>query len=180
MKIIFLLLCLFSFSFSDVKNYKLYQDSSWATYTMIHPLKTVTSTSTNFQGELKVSSIGTFTIMQATLVADPKTFTCGIAFIDDYAMEIIEYHKHKEIKFKGKVIASRDNTYIIDGTLSFHGVDKEIQIPVIYERNGKFVNIYGEFNIYLADFQLKRPRVFGMYIDKKLYISFKLSSKVTD
>ena len=102
MKIFLFLLCFFSFSFSDEKIYKLYKDSSWATYTMVHPLRIVNSTSKDFFGELKVSSIGIFTIMEVIVVADPRTFTCGIPFIDNYAMDIIEYHKHKEIKFKDR------------------------------------------------------------------------------
>lgn len=180
MKILILFLCLFSFSFSDEKIYKLYQDSSWATYTMVHPLKTVNSTSANFFGELKASYVGIFTFMEVNIVADPKTFTCGSPFIDDYAMEIIEYHKHKEIKFKGYVIENQDGTYVVNGTLSFHGEDKNMWIPVTYESNGDFVTAYGEFNIYLDDFKLKRPRVLGMYIDKKLNVKFKLTTKIEE
>lgn len=180
MKTLLLILSIFNFSFSTERIFQLYQDSSWATYTVVHPLKTVTSTSTDFSGFAKVTSIGEMSIIEVKVIADPKTFTCGIKFIDNYAIEIIEYHKHKEIKFKGYVVANRDNTYIVYGTLTFHGIDKDMRIPVRYEKVGDFINIYGKFDIYLDDFKLKRPKVFGMYIDKKLSIGFKMTSKMDE
>lgn len=174
MRTLLLILLMSNLVFSG-RVFTLYKDSSWATYQMVHPLKTVNSTTTNFFGELHFDS--TLNGIQITVIADPKTFSCGTEFIDNYALKIVEYSKYKEIKFTGSFVKKVDEyNYVVYGGLLFHGIYKEMEIPIQLKRNGTYVSATGEFPVYLSDFNLKRPRPLGMYIDNKLTIFFKLTA----
>jgi polyisoprenoid-binding protein YceI len=50
------------------------------------------------------------------------------------------------------------------GTLSLHGVDREVTIPVRFERNGRTLHGNARFTIALADFRITPPRMLGLKV----------------
>jgi polyisoprenoid-binding protein YceI len=50
------------------------------------------------------------------------------------------------------------------GTLSLHGVDRQVTIPVRFERNGRTLRGDARFTIALADFRITPPRMLGLKV----------------
>lgn len=62
--------------------------------------------------------------------------------------DFFEVSTYTTINFKSKSIAKTASGYITKGTLTMHGISKEIEIPFVYENN----QLKGTFNLNRLDF----------------------------
>lgn len=96
-------------------------------------------------------------------------------FNESYA----ESDQFPKATFTGSIANFRPNspnTYFFDGTLSFHGVKKSLRripLDVVFKEN--IVQISGELPLYVADFDIKVPKIVSRKIPEKIFVSIDLS-----
>ena len=96
-------------------------------------------------------------------------------FNESYA----ESDQFPKATFTGSIANFRpnsSNTYLFDGTLSFHGIQKSLRripLDVVFKEN--IVQISGELSLYVADFDIKVPKIISRKIPEKIFVSIDLS-----
>jgi hypothetical protein len=90
----------------------------------------------------------------------------------------VESHKYPKALFKGFIINFKDisdNTDTeIKGTITIHGIEKEISIIVKLKIDNEKINISGDFMVEVADFNIKIPAVVRNNIAKIIKVTFNL------
>ena len=96
-------------------------------------------------------------------------------FNESYA----ESDQFPKATFTGSIANFRtnsSNTYFFGGTLSFHGIQKSLRhipLDVVFKEN--IVQIHGELPLYVADFDIKVPKIVSRKIPEKIYVTIDLS-----
>lgn len=93
----------------------------------------------------------------------------------------VESHKYPKATFKGfilnfKELEDTDDTEI-KGTITIHGIEKEISIIARINSNQKVIKISGDFMVEVADFNIKIPAVVRNNIAKIIKVDFNLEHK---
>ncbi|MCF7561378.1 YceI family protein [Sabulilitoribacter multivorans] len=95
-------------------------------------------------------------------------------FNENYA----ESTKFPKATFKGKIIHDSNENWI-EGTLTFHGKSKRIQIvPITYSLDNNVVEISGNFDVNASDFDIKIPKIVKNKISESVNVSFVFSLKL--
>lgn len=95
-------------------------------------------------------------------------------FNENYA----ESTKFPKATFKGKIIQD-SNEHWIEGTLTFHGKSKQIQVvPITYSLDNNVVEISGNFDVNASDFDIKIPKIVKNKISESVNVSFVFSLKL--
>jgi len=89
----------------------------------------------------------------------------------------IESDLYPKANFRGKILnfdtkTSEKQTKIIRGNLNIHGISKEIDIKATIKKIGESYTIYGEFEVFVNDFQIKIPPILSSNIAKSISIKF--------
>ncbi len=112
-----------------------------------------------------------------------KSFMFEKALMQEHFNEnYVESDKYPKATFKGEIldfeILKETNSKIeVKGILKIHGKSKEIIIPATMTKTDAEILINGEFNIQLADFDIKIPAVVAKNIAKKIKVTFKFNHK---
>lgn len=93
----------------------------------------------------------------------------------------VESHKYPKATFNGfilnfKELEDTDDTEI-KGTITIHGIEKEISIIARINSNQKVIKISGDFMVEVADFNIKIPAVVRNNIAKIIKVDFNLEHK---
>lgn len=171
----FLVLSVVSIPNSQTVKYFTNKSESTASHTIYHPLKTVTSTSKNIDGTLTIIDS---TFSEVTISSEVTSFKCGIKFIDDWAIKIVEYNKYSRVTFTSTTLTPRQDGYLVTGIMDFHGVKKEIEFPVKTSIKNDMAYASGSLELTPTDFNIKLPRPFGISIENKLTVVFNLSTRI--
>jgi hypothetical protein len=89
----------------------------------------------------------------------------------------IESDIYPKAKFEGKIIdfdanSKEEQTKIIRGKLTIHGITKEIDIKSTIKNIDGNYTIAGEFDAFVKDFQIKIPPILSSNIAKTISIKF--------
>jgi polyisoprenoid-binding protein YceI len=95
-----------------------------------------------FKMKVAVNSINTGNGMQNQHAVSPKWF---------------DAEKYPEIKFASRSVEKTEKGYVAHGTMSIHGVDKEFDIPFVFENKGVKGIFRGKFDINRNDFKIGDP-----------------------
>ncbi len=136
--------------------------------TIHHPLKDVKFKSNKHSIiiESKDSSIHSIKVS-----LDGKYLTSGIQWIDEWSLKILEWNKYDKIYFTSINIKKiSPNSFTATGIIDFHGVKKSIDIPLRY-KNGVWS---GKFRLCVNDFNIKKPKPFGIYIDDYVTVELEI------
>ena len=71
--------------------------------------------------------------------------------------------------------ASGEATATFSGTLSLHGVVREVSFPLTVVRDGARADASGTFAVLLSDYGMTRPNLFGTTVDDRVDLSVVLS-----
>ncbi len=71
--------------------------------------------------------------------------------------------------------ASGETTATFSGTLSLHGVTREVEFPVTVVRDGAQADASGTFAVLLSDYGMTRPSLFGTVVNDHVDLSVALS-----
>lgn len=89
----------------------------------------------------------------------------------------VESDKYPKSKFKGKISgfdynSQAEQTVSIEGTLSLHGKTADVKTEAILIKKDGKLSLKGEFNVLVADFDIKIPRTVKDNIAKSIKVSF--------
>lgn len=110
-----------------------------------------------------------------------KSFMFKKALMQEHFNEnYVESDKYPKATFKGEILnfdAIKDNETEteVKGTITIHGVSKEITIPANITRTAEAIIVKGEFFVKVADFNIKIPAVVVNNIAKKIKVNFEFN-----
>ena len=93
---------------------------------------------------------------------------------DSNMLDVIEDYFYPTVSFTSSEITKEDNGYLITGTLFFHGVKKEITIPVNLILDDKKIIVDADFSVSLSDYEIKRPSLLTIKMKDDISIKFYL------
>lgn len=101
----------------------------------------------------------------AGVIAEVGGFSTGDHERDEHMREMFEEKRFPEIRFGLERIAADPavkNGYLLEGTLTMHGIARKISIPVTSEAADGGRRVRGAVKIKLADFDLHPPSLLKM------------------
>ncbi|WP_435624864.1 YceI family protein [Flagellimonas sp.] len=90
----------------------------------------------------------------------------------------IESDIYPKCSFEGKILdleqpLPAEQTKLIKGLVTIHGVSKELEIKTKIENNENKISFSGTFNLQVADFKIKIPPIVAGNISKTIEVNFR-------
>ena len=93
-------------------------------------------------------------------------------------LDVIEDYFYPTVSFTSSEILKEENEYFINGILFFHGIKKEIIIPVNFILDDKKIVVDADFSISLSDYKIKRPSLLTIKMKDDIAIKFFLVGSI--
>ena len=176
-KLIFILLfqSLYAQSFVDFDLSK-----SFISYDGKHPAHNWTGVSKDIQGTFEINKQD-LTQSKVDLFVPVFSFDSKNANRDSNMLDVVEEYYYPFVRFTSSKINKTENGFEVTGNLSFHGIIKELTIPVNLEEDNQTVIVTSDFSIMLSDFKIKRPALLTIKIrnqvDLKVYLVGSINNK---
>tara|TARA_B100000945_G_C20255226_1_gene536451 strand:- start:115 stop:654 length:540 start_codon:yes stop_codon:yes gene_type:complete len=176
-KLIFILLfqSLYAQSFVDFDLSK-----SFISYDGKHPAHNWTGVSKDIQGTFEINKQD-LTQSKVDLFVPVFSFDSKNANRDSNMLDVVEEYYYPFVRFTSSKINKTENGFKVNGNLSFHGIIKELTIPVNLEEDNQTVIVTSDFSIMLSDFKIKRPALLTIKIrnqvDLKVYLVGSINNK---
>ena len=172
-----LLILFLQFSFAQSLEVKVDSDQSYLSYHGNHPAHQWVGTSNQI--------LGTFLFNQENPELSKVDLSVPVFSIDSRnsnrdsnMLDVIEDYFYPVVSFTSSRIEKKDNHYQVVGDLLFHGVKKEISLPVDLLIEEDRVIVRSNFEIRLSDYQIKRPSLLAIRINNVITIEFYLVGKL--
>lgn len=112
-------------------------------------------------------------IEKVAVAAKVADFDSGNSNRDSHALEVLEALKYPKVTFVSNAITySSDTLAEVQGSLTFHGITRAVSFPVALVRNGKNLQVKGNFSIQLTDYRVERPSFMLVPIDDRMDLEF--------
>ena len=141
---------------------------SSTTYHMKHALHAWTGVSREVGCLLETDAEGMVTRVAAT--AKVKSFDSRNSNRDAHMLEVTDALTHPNITFSSRSVVLAEGVYRVSGILSFHGVEKPMDIEVREERDGGRRRFRSSFVFLLEDFKIVRPTLFMVKTDNEVRV----------
>lgn len=107
-----------------------------------------------------------------------KGFRFKVALMEEHFNEnYMESNKYPKATFKGKIekfdfskLTSVDQKFTIKGTLSLHGISKDINILGKINKKGEDLNLMSNFTVNVDDFNIEIPSLVSNKVSKQVNI----------
>lgn len=154
-------------------NIKVFADKahSTITYGMNHLLHSWTGTSKDVSSVI-LTDKDKKNISQVAVAVKISSFDSKNANRDSHMMEATDAIKYPNITFSSKSIKQDGNKLDVEGTLSFHGVNKDISFVAEEKKIKNQVEVTGGFDVKMTDFNIERPTLMGVATDDDIKITF--------
>ena len=175
-KLIFILLfqSLYAQSFVDFDLSK-----SFISYDGKHPAHNWTGISKDIQGTFEINKQD-LTQSKVDLFVPVFSFDSKNANRDSNMLDVVEEYYYPFVRFTSSKINKTENGFKVTGNLSFHGIIKEITIPVNLEEDNQTVIVTSDFSIMLSDFKIKRPALLTIKIRNQVDLKVYLVGSIND
>lgn len=152
---------------------KLFADKSHSTitYAMNHLLHSWTGTSKDVNSVI-LTDENKKAISQVAVSVKISSFDSKNANRDSHMMEVTDALKYPNITFSSKSVKQDGNKLSVDGTLSFHGVNKDISFVAEEKKNKNQIEVTGGFDVKMTDFNIEKPTLMGVATDDNIKITF--------
>jgi len=115
-----------------------------------------------------------------TVRVNPTDFNSGNLIRDANARRsVFETGRYPEIVLTGERFVAQ-STRLQDGqslagtligTLTMHGVERDIRVPVELTRNSERIAVESQFGVLLSDFAMTRPSFLGLTVDDEVQLT---------
>jgi len=146
---------------------ELVRDESSVTYRITHPLHVVEATSKDVLYAVAIDTTAR-AITSVSAHVDVMTFDSGNSNRDSHAMEVIDALSYPEAEFHSTAITRQGDSLRVTGTLTFHGVTKEIHALMAAAWGERTVTVTGGFDVSLTEFKIDRPSLLMIPVDDTL------------
>ena len=131
-------------------------DQSFISYDGRHPAHNWTGVSKEIKGSF-IFDKDNPTASNVDLFVPVFSFDSKNSNRDSNMLDVIEDYFYPTVSFTSAGIIKQENQYYIKGLLFFHGIKKEITIPVNFTLDDKKIKVDADFSISLTDYKIKRP-----------------------
>jgi polyisoprenoid-binding protein YceI len=149
----------------------LVKEGSSVTYRLVHPLHKVEATSKEVTYKLDIDPAKK-EIKRVEAEVDVTTFDSGNSNRDSHAMEVIDAISYPEAIFTSAAITQTADSLKITGSLTFHGLTREIVAAAATQWSPNRLQVAGGFDVSLTEFSIDRPSLLFMPVEDKLSFSF--------
>lgn len=102
---------------------------------------------------------------------DVMTFDSGNSNRDSHAMEVVDAMTYPDVRFSSTTLIANRDSLNVTGKLTFHGVTRDIVVTAVSKWSADNVEIRGNFNVSLTDFNVDRPSFLMIPVDDTLKFS---------
>jgi len=166
--VLFIIICVVTTSaIAQMKTLTSIKGESSAVYFMVHPMHKFDATSKDVVYTASLDP-GARTIKTVAAAVDVTSFDSGNSNRDSHAMEVIDAMSFPETTFTSTSIVPQENSLMIGGKLTFHGVTHDITAIAIPEWGNDKLIVHATMNISLTAFKVERPALLFIPVEDTL------------
>jgi len=171
MRIISLLFVLITFNLSSQEIKRVDSEKSFINYTGKHFLHKWSAENKNISGLIEIDSES---ISNIGIVAKVKDFKSGNSSLDSNSYRVLDALRIPNIVFRSSEIVDSLDVIKISGTISFHGIEKDLNVLLDKSTENNTILLAGKFIINLSDFNIERPSLMLQKINNEIEIQINL------
>ena len=152
-------------------------DQSFISYDGRHPAHNWTGVSKEIKGSF-IFDKDNPTASNVDIFVPVFSFDSKNSNRDSNMLDVIEDYFYPTVSFTSSGIIKKENQYYIKGLLFFHGIKKEITIPVNFTLDDKKIKVDADFSISLTDYKIKRPSLLTIKMKDDIAIKFFLVGSI--
>ena len=156
-------------------------------FTVTRPGEVVEGTATQFGGSVKLDPDHPETGAGVTLEVDAATMVTGNRLRDRTMRNShLETGTYPKIRFEsasavpakpGPLKSGETRGFDLQGTLSLHGVDRKVRIPVMVGYDGALLTADGNVSFTLTEYSIPIPKFLWFVLDDKVTVHFHAVAK---
>ena len=140
-------------------------------YSGTHFLHNWDATNENVSGLIElndnqVSKIG--------VIAKVKDFKSGNSSLDSNSYRVLDALRIPNIVFRSSEIIDSLDVINVSGTISFHGIEKDLNVLLNKSTQNDNISLSGKFIVNLSDFNVERPSLLLQKINNEIEVQINL------
>jgi polyisoprenoid-binding protein YceI len=143
------------------------REGTTITYRLIHPLHEIEATSREVDCLLTLDR-ATKDIHHVVARVGVMTFNSGNSNRDSHAMEVIDALSYPEAMFTSTSIEQTGDSVRVSGTLTFHGVTRDVVLPAALQWSGDRLVAHGTLHTTLSAFNIEPPSLLMIPVQDEL------------
>ena len=174
MRIISLLLVITTFNLSSQEIKRVDSEKSYINYTGKHFLHKWSAENKNISGLIQIDGES---ISNIGVVAKVIDFKSGNSNLDSNSLRVLDALQFPNVIFKSTNVKQENGQIIFEGTMNFHGIEKEFIILAEFNQLEDTFQLSGKLIVSLSEFLVKRPSLLTRKIDDEINLEFDLYFK---
>ena len=140
-------------------------------YSGTHFLHNWDATNDNITGLIELNDNQ---ISKIGVIAKVKDFKSGNSSLDSNSYRVLNALRIPNIVFRSKETVDSLDVVNVSGTISFHGIEKDLNVLLDKSTENNNISLTGKFIINLSDFNIERPSLLLQKINNEIDIDIKL------
>tara|TARA_X000000368_G_scaffold175429_1_gene138328 strand:+ start:839 stop:1369 length:531 start_codon:yes stop_codon:yes gene_type:complete len=174
-KLIFVLF--FQFLFSQAMSVEIDLEKSFISYDGKHPAHNWTGISKEIKGSFMFDQDQPI-LSSVDLYVPVFSFDSRNSNRDSNMLDVIEDYFYPSVSFTSLSVTKEEDQYYINGVIFFHGIKKEVMLPVDFIVDNGIIVVDTNFDINLSDYNIKRPSLLTIKMKDKIKITFHLVGQI--
>ena len=113
-------------------------------------------------------------ISKIGVIAKVKDFKSGNSSLDSNSFRVLDALRIPNIVFRSLEIIDSLNVINVSGTISFHGIEKDLNVLLDKSTENDNITLTGKFTINLSDFNVERPSLLLQKINNEIEVQINL------
>ena len=113
-------------------------------------------------------------ISKIGVIAKVKDFKSGNSSLDSNSFRVLDALRIPNIVFRSLEIIDSLNVINVSGTISFHGIEKDLNVILDKSTENDNITLTGKFTINLSDFNVERPSLLLQKINNEIEVQINL------
>ncbi len=140
-------------------------------YSGTHFLHNWDATNENISGLIELNDNQ---ISKIGVIAKVKDFKSGNSSLDSNSFRVLDALRIPNIVFRSLEIIDSLNVVNVSGTISFHGIEKDLNVLLDKSAENDNITLTGKFTINLSDFNVERPSLLLQKINNEIEVQINL------
>ena len=175
--LLLLLTCSFVITLNAQKKWgTIDKQESMLQYKLTHPLHEIEAVSHEMESRVEINDAAR-EIFKVTAQVDVATFNSGNSNRDSHAMEVIDAITYPDVNFSSTSIIRSGDSLKVSGSLTFHGLTKEVTMTVFPVWSAHKLQVVGHFDVSLTAFNIERPSLLMIPVHDLLEFSINATYK---
>ena len=140
-------------------------------YSGTHFLHNWDATNENISGLIELNDNQ---ISKIGVIAKVKDFKSGNSSLDSNSYRVLDALRIPNIVFRSSEIVDSLDVINVSGTISFHGIEKDLNVLLDNSTENNNISLTGKFIINLSDYNVERPSLLLQKINNEIEIQINL------